>query len=93
MEDVCLQHLEHSHVNLKVSTGLRVPCQLREASKFKIKMIETAVYLLVKKLLRWLSGFQELFAVKHPMFIVQMTSNIPVIYTHIDIYIYIHYSQ
>lgn len=35
-------------------------------------------HLLIKQLLVWLSAFQELFAVKHSMFIVQMTADIPV---------------
>lgn len=61
-------------------------------SPIQVKIIEkdplfyqVSIYLLVKNLFSWLSVFQELFTVKHSMFIVQMTANIPVIHIHVYI--------
>lgn len=46
---------------------------------------QVSIYLLVKKLLSWLSGFEELFTVKHSMLIVKMTTKIPVECIHVCI--------
>lgn len=76
MEDVCVQHLEH-HVRLILERRQgSLGSLIGEVTL--ITKTRCGIYLLVKQLLGWFSGFQELFTVKDSMFIVEVAANIPV---------------
>lgn len=71
MENVCLKHLEwDQHLIIIFSySQVSIYCRLHQNN-----------HLSVEKLLSRLSAFQEIFAVEDPMFIVQMTADVPVSY-------------